>query len=51
MDASGRPKVLLYKHYFDPETKPFANERDAYASLVWQYRYGGVEVPDSLWAH
>jgi len=43
--------MLQHKHYFDPETEPFQNERDAYAPLVWQCRYGGVEVPDLLWAH
>ncbi|HZH37784.1 MAG TPA: hypothetical protein VEX65_10935, partial [Flavisolibacter sp.] len=51
MDEQGGPKMLQHKHYFDPETEPFANERDAYAPLVWQCRYGGVEVPDQLWAH
>ena len=51
MDASSRPKILRHKHYFDPATEPFENERDAYAPLVWQCRYGGVEVPDTLWAH
>jgi hypothetical protein len=25
--------------------------RDAYAPLVWQCRYGGVEVPDFLWRY
>jgi hypothetical protein len=47
----GRPKMLQHKHYFDPGKEPFENERDAYAPLVWQSRYGGVEVPDHLWAH
>lgn len=47
----GKPKILLHKNYFDPEEEPFRNERDAYAPLVWQCRYGGVEVPDHLWAH
>jgi multimeric flavodoxin WrbA len=51
LDASGRPKILEHKSYFDPEAEPFNNERDAYAPLVWQCRYGGVEVPDHLWAH
>jgi hypothetical protein len=46
-----RPKILRHKHYFDPSAEPFRNERDAYAPLVWQCRYGGVEVPDHLWAH
>ncbi|GAA4342543.1 hypothetical protein [Flaviaesturariibacter amylovorans] len=51
LDAEGRPKILEHKHYFDPAQEPFRNERDAYAPLVWQCRYGGVEVPDHLWAH
>jgi len=51
MDESGRPKILEHKNYFDPKQEPFENERDAYAPLVWQCRYGGVEVPDHLWAH
>ena len=25
--------------------------RDAYAPLVWQCRYGGIEVPDQLWTY
>ncbi len=25
--------------------------RDAYGPLVWQCRYGGVEVPDKLWRY
>lgn len=49
IDESGRPKILQHKSYFDPEKEPFENERDAYAPLVWQCRYGGVEVPDQLW--
>jgi hypothetical protein len=51
LDASGRPKVLRHPHYFSPSQEPFANERDAYAPLVWQCRYGGIEVPDELWSH
>lgn len=51
MDESGRPKILEHKHYFDPENEPFENERDTYAPLVWQCRYGGVEVPDNLWVY
>jgi multimeric flavodoxin WrbA len=51
MDETGRPKILQHKKYFDPEKEPFENERDAYAPLVWQCRYGGVEVPDHLWKH
>ena len=51
MDREGRPKILQHPQYFNPEAEPFENERDAYAPLVWQCRYGGVEVPDHLWAH
>ncbi|MEO6221256.1 MAG: NAD(P)H-dependent oxidoreductase [Ginsengibacter sp.] len=47
----GRPEILRHKIYFNPEEEPFKNERDSYAPLVWQCRYGGVEVPDHLWAH
>lgn len=49
MDAEGRPKLLRHKAYFDPEHEPFENPRDAYRPLVWQCRYGGIEVPDELW--
>jgi hypothetical protein len=51
LDASGRPKVLRHPHYFDPAAEPFEDMRQAYAPLVWQCRYGGVEVPDALWAY
>jgi multimeric flavodoxin WrbA len=51
LDESGRPKILKYKHYFNPEEEPFENNRDSYAPLVWQCRYGGVEVPDHLWTY
>ncbi|MEJ7739673.1 MAG: NAD(P)H-dependent oxidoreductase [Chitinophagaceae bacterium] len=51
LDESGRPKILLHKNYFDPEMEPFQSDREAYAPLVWQCRYGGVEVPEHLWAH
>lgn len=51
MDKNGRPKILQHPNYFNPEQEPFANERNAYAPLVWQCRYGGVEVPDLLWQH
>jgi NADPH-dependent FMN reductase len=49
LDESGRPKKLRHKNYFDPEEELFHNDRDAYAPLVWQSRYSGVEVPDHLW--
>ena len=53
LDSEGRPKLLKpeYEHYFDPGCEPFENERDSYAPLVWQCRYGGVEVPDALWQY
>ncbi len=51
IDNSGRPRVLQHKHYFDPVAEPFERMRDSYAPLVWQCRYGGVEVPDQLWAY
>jgi hypothetical protein len=38
LDSDGRPHILRHKGYFDPDTEPFLNERDAYAPLVWQCR-------------
>lgn len=51
IDAAGRPIVLQHKSWFDPEREPFKDMREAYAPLVWQCRYGGVEVPDRLWKY
>ncbi|MBV8518671.1 MAG: flavodoxin family protein [Acidobacteria bacterium] len=51
LDESGRPKKLRHKEWFDPDEEPFANDRDAYAPLVWQCRYSGIEVPDALWRY
>jgi hypothetical protein len=53
LDESGRPKLLQpgHKHYFNPEDEPFEDDRCAYAPLVWQCRYGGVEVPEELWRY
>jgi hypothetical protein len=51
LDASGRPQILRDRRLFDPEKEPFDDMRDAYAPLVWQCRYGGVEVPDDLWSY
>jgi len=51
LDDRGRPKILRHKEYFDPEKEPFPEMRDTYAPLVWQCRYGGVEVPDQLWRY
>ena len=51
LDAGGRPKILAHKEWFDPKDEPYVNERSAYQSLVWQCRYSGIEVPDSLWSY
>jgi len=51
LDASGRPRVLQHKAYFDPSQEPFHDMRESHAPLVWQCRYGGVEVPDQLWSY
>jgi hypothetical protein len=51
VDAGGRPKALRHPEYFDPAEEPFGSDRDAYAPLVWQCRYSGIEVPDALWRH
>lgn len=51
LDEEGRPKILEHKDYFDPDKEPFDDMRDSYAPLVWQCRYGGVEVPDNLWRY
>jgi len=50
-DDGGYPKKLRHRSYFDPERAPFEDERDAYAPLVWQCRYSGIEVPDALFRH
>ena len=47
----GRPTKLRHKAWFDPTQEPFATLRDAYAPLVWQCRYSGIEVPDALWTY
>ena len=49
MAEDGRPRKLRHKPWFDPEQEPFENDREAYAPLVWQCRYSGIEVPDALW--
>lgn len=51
LDATGRPKILQHKAWFDPSGEPFEDMRQSYAPLVWQCRYGGVEVPDPLWTY
>lgn len=51
LDANGRPKILRHKEWFDPRHEPFEDMRDSYAPLVWQCRYGGIEVPGGLWRY
>ena len=53
LDQEGRPKLLAphHKHYFNPDDEPFEDDRASYAPLVWQCRYGGIEVPDELWTY
>jgi hypothetical protein len=51
MDLTGRPKKLRHRGWFDPEQEPFEDMRQAYAPLVWQSRFSGIEVPDDLWTH
>jgi hypothetical protein len=48
-DSSGLPRQLRHPQYFDPAAEPFDDGRDAYAPLVWQCRYSGIEIPDTLW--
>lgn len=51
IDSDGIPKIVENKDYFDPSQEPFTNVRNAYRPLVWQCRYGGIEVPDHLWKY
>jgi hypothetical protein len=51
LDESGLPKILQHRSYFDSEKEPFDDMRDAYAPLVWQCRYSGIEVPGRLWRY
>lgn len=51
LDASGSPKILRHKNYFNPDDEPFGDMRRTYAPLVWQCRYSGIEVPDHLWRY
>lgn len=51
MDENNVPKILKHKKYFDGDAEIFDDDRSAYAPLVWQCRYGGIEVPEKLWAH
>lgn len=49
--ADGRPTALRHKAWFDPTAEPWDDQRMAYAGLVWQARYSGIEVPDDLWRY
>jgi multimeric flavodoxin WrbA len=51
LTASGWPKILKHRSWFNPEEEPFEQMRDTYAPLVWQCRYSGIEVPDALWRY
>jgi hypothetical protein len=51
LDQSGRPRILAHRPWFDPAKEPFSDMRDTHAPLVWQCRYSGIEVPDSLWRY
>lgn len=51
MDEQNVPHILEHKEYFDGAAEPFADMRQAYAPLVWQCRYSGIEVPEALWAY
>ena len=51
LTASGRPKILRHRSWFDPRDEPFEDMRQTYAPLVWQCRYSGIEVPDRLWRY
>jgi multimeric flavodoxin WrbA len=51
LNEHGRPKILRHPEYFNPQDEPFENERDSFAPLVWQCRYSGLEVPDTLWTY
>ncbi len=50
MGDDERPRLLRHKEYFDPDQE-MKDDRSAYAPLVWQCRYGGIEAPDALWRH
>jgi hypothetical protein len=51
LDETGRPKILKHKDYFNAAEEPFENDRLSYQPLVWQCRYGGIEVPEHLWKY
>jgi hypothetical protein len=50
-DGEGKPKNLDHPEWFDAKAHPQRgkDEREAYQGLVWQCRYGDIEVPDELW--
>ncbi|MBA3595762.1 MAG: flavodoxin family protein [Methylibium sp.] len=51
-DRDGRPRYLRHPDWFDPAAEPMRDGlRDAYAPLVWQCRFSGIEVPDPLWTY
>ena len=50
LDARVDQGYSLIREWFDPKEEPYDNERDACEGLVWQCRYSGIEVPDSLWS-
>jgi multimeric flavodoxin WrbA len=49
IDASGRPKKLFHKNYFEPDDEP--DDLASYEPIKWQLRYSGVEMPDFLYRH
>ena len=51
MDKNNILKILGHKNYFDGTTEPFKVMLQAYAPLVWQCRYGGIEIPEQLWEY
>lgn len=51
LDEARRPRMLKHPEYFEPTREPFPQMRDAYAPLVWQCRYAGIEVPEALWQY
>ncbi len=51
LDEEGRPRTLEHPEWFDPSEEPFDDMRESHASLVWQCRYSGIEVPDQLWRY
>lgn len=49
IDSDGRPKILRHKEYFNPEGETrLGSTTKFYGPLIWQCRYSGIEVPESL---